>query len=153
MIPLIFCHGLASSRTTHSGSCRDLASHGYIVFTVDHHDGTAYYSKTISGTEEYWPLDQELLDIDYRAKQLAKREIEVDELIKDILKEDFLQDTFGFPDGAQMETDKLIIGGHSFGGLTALSVAEKDQRIKAVFTFDPWIWTRNQDVLTNNFKI
>lgn len=44
MIPIIFLHGLAGSRTSQSGSCRDLASHGYIVFSLDHHDGTAYYS-------------------------------------------------------------------------------------------------------------
>lgn len=52
-----------------------------------------------------------------------------------------------------MDLSKLIIGGHSFGGLTALCIAEKDPRVKAVFTFDPWIWSRNQDILTNNFKI
>jgi hypothetical protein len=40
----------------------------------------------------------------------------------------------------------LILGGHSFGGLTAISVAEKDTRIKAIFTFDPWIWARNDDI-------
>ena len=45
------------------------------------------------------------------------------------------------------------MGGHSFGGLTALTVAEKDKRIKAVITLDPWIWSRNHDVITNNFKL
>jgi len=68
LIPIVFLHGLAGSRTTQSGSCRDLASHGYIVFSIDHHDGTAYYSKTKEGSERFWPLEQDLLDLDYRQK-------------------------------------------------------------------------------------
>lgn len=34
-----------------------------------------------------------------------------------------------------------------------MSIAEKDPRIKAVITFDPWVWARNHDIITNNFKI
>ena len=45
LIPIIFLHGLAGSRTSQSGSCRDLASHGHIVFSIDHFDGSAYYSQ------------------------------------------------------------------------------------------------------------
>jgi hypothetical protein len=48
---------------------------------------------------------------------------------------------------------KLIVGGHSFGGLTAISVAEKDNRVKAVFTFDPWIWARNDDIENGKLKL
>lgn len=47
----------------------------------------------------------------------------------------------------------MILGGHSFGGLTAISVAEKDTRIKAIFTFDPWIWARNDDIELGNLKL
>jgi pimeloyl-ACP methyl ester carboxylesterase len=54
IIPLVFCHGLAGSRTTYSGTCRDLASHGYIVFTLSHFDGTANYSKKKNGDEKIW---------------------------------------------------------------------------------------------------
>ena len=50
-------HGLAGSRTSQSGSCRDLASHGYIVFSIDHNDESAYYSRKEDGTEKFWPLD------------------------------------------------------------------------------------------------
>lgn len=77
----------------------------------------------------------------------------MDELIKDISEPNFLQSELGFGEGAQMDISKLIIGGHSFGGLTALQIAEKDARVRAVFTFDPWIWSRNQDIITNNFKL
>ena len=33
---IIFSHGLGSMRTTYSGICCDLASHGYIVTSVEH---------------------------------------------------------------------------------------------------------------------
>lgn len=50
-----------------------------------------------------------------------------------------------------IESDKLILGGHSFGGVTAISVAEKDSRVKAVFSFDPWTWPRNDVILSDKF--
>ena len=52
-----------------------------------------------------------------------------------------------------MDCGKLIIGGHSFGGMTAISVAEKDNRIKAVFTFDPWTWARNEEIIDDKLQL
>lgn len=68
LIPVILCHGLSGSRTSQSGSCRDMASHGYLVFSLDHHDGSAYYSQKEDGQEIFWSLDQDLLDIELRKK-------------------------------------------------------------------------------------
>ena len=90
LIPVIMLHGLAGSRTSQSGSCRDLASHGYIVFSIDHNDGSAYYSRKNEGSEQYWPLEQDLLDIDYRRKQLDIRQAEVKEMIDDMQSATFL---------------------------------------------------------------
>ena len=52
-----------------------------------------------------------------------------------------------------MDTGRLVVGGHSFGGLTALSVADRDPRVKAVFTFDPWVWAKNDDINRNNMLV
>ena len=41
--PIVFCHGLCSNRTMHSGTCKDFASHGFIVFMQDYHDKTSSY--------------------------------------------------------------------------------------------------------------
>ena len=58
-----------------------------------------------------------------------------------------------FDNDVELELDKLVVGGHSFGGLTAMQVAKIDSRVKAVFTFDPWVFARNEDILGNNFYI
>jgi len=41
--------------------------------------------------------------------------------------------------------DKLIIGGHSFGGITAISTTHKDPRIKACLSMDPWFYPYKDD--------
>ena len=33
---IVFSHGLAAMRTTYTGICCDLASHGYVVASVEH---------------------------------------------------------------------------------------------------------------------
>ena len=59
------------------------------------------------------------------------------------MSENFLQRKLGFSYGAEIDKDKLVLGGHSFGGMTAISVTEKDKRVKAMFCFDAWTWARD----------
>jgi len=70
LIPVILCHGMTGSRTSQSGSCRDMASHGYIVFSLDHHDGSAHFSRTRDGHEQFWDPDQDYLNLEDKKKQL-----------------------------------------------------------------------------------
>ena len=90
MIPVILLHGLAGSRTSQSGSCRDMASHGYIVFSIDHHDGSAHYSQKEDGSQLFWDLDQPLKCEQFRMSQLKIREQEVKSLIDDMQRPEFL---------------------------------------------------------------
>lgn len=61
----------------------------------------------------------------------------------------YLQNKLNFSDKVEIDISKLILGGHSFGGLTAISVANQDSRVKAVFTFDPWVWAKNEEIMDN----
>ena len=49
--------------------------------------------------------------------------------------------------------DKLIAGGHSFGGMTGIAAARSDDRIKAVVTLDPWLFAYHKEVLAGDFFI
>lgn len=52
LIPLIFLHGISSNRAMNTGTSKDLASHGYIVFTMDHEDGTCSYTVSEDGSRQ-----------------------------------------------------------------------------------------------------
>jgi len=73
LTPVIFSHGLSSNRTMHSGTCRDLASHGYIVFAPDHMDLTSSYYETADGQGFYYCNKRDSHDLEYRRGQLELR--------------------------------------------------------------------------------
>ena len=39
--PVVYSHGMLGNRTCYSFPCIDLASYGFIVFAVEHADGSA----------------------------------------------------------------------------------------------------------------
>ena len=45
LVPILFSHGLASSCSIYSAHLRELASHGYIVFAMDHQDRSCGYTE------------------------------------------------------------------------------------------------------------
>ena len=49
VIPIIMSHGLTASRSLYTAHCRELASCGYIVFAIDHHDGSCHYTEDPDG--------------------------------------------------------------------------------------------------------
>lgn len=52
-----------------------------------------------------------------------------------------------------MDLDKLTVGGHSFGGMSSVYTAFREERVKAVFGFDAWIWSVLSKTLANKFII
>jgi hypothetical protein len=45
LIPILFSHGYGSHRNLYTGICKDLASHGCIVFSMDTTDGACCFTK------------------------------------------------------------------------------------------------------------
>ena len=43
--------------------------------------------------------------------------------------------------------------GHELGGLTALSVAAGNKKVKAVVTIDPWLGPYSKEVAAGKFRI
>jgi len=68
------------------------------------------------------------------------RKEECKNLIDTIFEDKFAQIELGFDAAVELELEKLIVGGHSFGGMTAIAVSECDERVKATVTLDPWLW-------------
>ena len=52
LVPIIFSHGLQAARYFHFGVGKELASHGYIVFLIDHSDGSCLFYTNEDGTGE-----------------------------------------------------------------------------------------------------
>jgi len=73
-----------------------------------------------------------------RNEQLKIRNKEVSELIDSISEPGFLQKQFKFPEGIDLDLDKIVCCGHSFGGITAITTAALDDRIKCAMALDPW---------------
>jgi hypothetical protein len=46
-----------------------------------------------------------------------------------------------------LDLDKIVMSGHSFGGITALSTSCKDSRIKVCLPLDPWFLPYKDDYL------
>ena len=49
LVPMIFSHGTASQAASYSLHQIEMASHGYIVFGIDHDDGSNLYTESKSG--------------------------------------------------------------------------------------------------------
>ena len=121
--------------------CSEYASNGYIVFALDHLDGSCCYTTLKDGTPRHFdqslPLPQELPWEEF-SRRLLHREEECRLLMDEISSKDFALEVLGFSNVVKIDPN-FIIGGHSFGGGTALKVGDSDPRVKAVLTMDPWM--------------
>lgn len=103
----------------------DLASQGYVVIAPNHQDGSCMYTTTAKEEEMY--LDQKPFYVkDLRRKQVDRRVLEVQSLIKDLrnLTPEFRERILGpVARDAEIDMDELVVMGHSFGGITAMLVA------------------------------
>jgi cephalosporin-C deacetylase-like acetyl esterase len=65
LIPLVFCHGHGANRTLCSQQMKEFASHGYIVFALDYHDGSSSYVEMPDGINMYFDdttITEDLID-------------------------------------------------------------------------------------------
>ena len=72
---------------------------------------------------------------------LTVRVEEINDIIKLISEKDFCKNVFE-KDGIELDISKMVISGHSFGGITAIEVAKQNKAIKAGIYMDPLLWTK-----------
>ena len=52
-MPIVLSHGMTVSKAFYTILCSELASHGYVVFALDHHDGSCAFTTDAKGEKFY----------------------------------------------------------------------------------------------------
>lgn len=139
----------------------ELASNGYIVFLMDHLDGSCNYTELQDGKIERFDTSGPSPFLIYKAAgteesandltqeqiaegkehwhgKLMRRVDEVSELITQITQKNFLVDFLNATNDASVDAEKIVVSGHSYGGAAAIKVGDMDPRVKSVLAHDPW---------------
>lgn len=137
---IIFSHGMASSRTSYTQYCAELASRGYVVAAIEHRDGSGPGTMIMKNQTEQralFPMNTESLDPtpemgDFKTMQLAMRQAEVEETVKvlytinrgsgrDVYKSNPRMEgvNLGHWEG-RLNMKQIVIAGHSYGATLAL---------------------------------
>ena len=56
-----------------------------------------------------------------------------------------MEKKLNWPGTIGFDFDKLAVGGHSFGGMTAIGIAITDERVKVCLPMDPWFFPYQED--------
>lgn len=131
--PVLFLsHGITGYRQLHTSLIENLASNGYIVIAPDHtydcnltvfpNGKIADYRSDITGHPD---------SVRIRRQQLNTRVADIRFIMDKILSTPDLEH--------HIDTGKMGVLGHSYGGATAIQTAFEDPRIKAALTLDSWM--------------
>jgi len=139
---LIFSHGAGTYRDQYSVFFEDLASHGYIVVSIDH---TGLNGLTVfPDGRVIIPDVSEIMDPNIsRTEILAILNTSVQTCVQDI---QFVMNQLSTINDNQnekfykkLDLDHLGVFGHSLGGMATVEACRVDQRIKAGVDIDGWI--------------
>jgi dienelactone hydrolase len=120
---VLFSHRSGGDRRSASFLTRHLASHGYVVAAMDHSETVAAeLAPSAAATDE--EHDRRIDAI------IACRVPDVRFLLTWLL-------AGADSAGPAIDPDRIGVAGHSFGGWTALAVAEQDHRVRAVVALAP----------------
>jgi predicted dienelactone hydrolase len=144
---LVFSHGFQEASVTYSAQLEDLASHGYVVFAIEHpFDAYAVWlppGRVVRFAETSW--DSALAvpggAVAYQLAQVPLRAADMRFVVNRIIH--LNQDQASRFAGA-LDLRKIGVFGHSLGGIAAASVCRWDARVRACLNEDaddqgrPW---------------
>ncbi|WP_342478108.1 alpha/beta fold hydrolase [Paenibacillus sp. FSL H7-0350] len=144
---VLLSHGMGTSKVLHASQAENLASHGYIVVTIDH---------TYSTFATIFP-DGRVTDYTTKMTTVEDRRIIGNIWTKDV--EFVINEMERLNSGAiesqfkgKIDLNHLGVMGHSFGGATAFNTTYLDPRIKAGVNMDgSLIEVDNRDDLDKPF--
>ncbi|KAM5327945.1 platelet-activating factor acetylhydrolase isoform 1-T2 [Glossophaga mutica] len=158
---IVISHGLGAFRTIYSAIGNELASHGFIVATVEHRDGSAsatYYYKDQSAAEignKSWlylrVLRQGEEQAPLRSAQVQQRAKECSEALNVILSAFPVKNVLDLDFDMQqlkdsIDRNKIAVIGHSFGGATVIQALHDDQRFRCGIALDAWMLPMDEKV-------
>jgi len=119
---VVFSHGRSGARTSYVLLCEGLAARGYVVVAPDHPGDTLVD----------WMLGNAVDDATNETQRVADVRFVIDAL---------LADTSLLPPLPHVDTTRIAVAGHSYGGYTALAFAAAhpaDSRIRAAAGLQPF---------------
>ena len=149
---VVFSHGLTGSRFLHQSLFEHLASYGYAVVAIDHsydcnltvfpNRRTANYRSGITGHPD---------SIKIRKQQMITRTDDVlfvlDQLEK--IQSSKIRSNLN----GRLDLQKIALGGHSYGGATAILSTQRDKRIQSCFALDGWINPLPDSIIENGLNV
>lgn len=146
---LLFSPGLGGNRHAYSVFLKEMASQGYVVFSLDH------IEKIIILPKHHWkdvskfaPMIKEI-----RGEQLEIRHQAVIGLLDYVCDEKNLSNLF-FGKENIINYGKIMLGGHSFGAVTAIYTALRDKRINGgIICLDPYVFPMKDEFLTKDLGL
>ncbi|KAK3686531.1 hypothetical protein LTR37_019739 [Vermiconidia calcicola] len=158
---VVFSHGMASSRTSYTQYCGDLASRGFVVAAIEHRDGSGPGSQVMlkdGDSREVTHISASQLDpqpkvADFKAMQLGMRQAEVEETVRVLrmINQGHGNDVYGSnprEEGAdlagwqgRLDMGRVVVSGHSYGATLALQALKgapsEDLPFVGGIIFDP----------------
>jgi dienelactone hydrolase len=141
---ILFSPGLGNSRLQYGAMAQSMASHGFVVITVDHaYDATIveYPDKTVALAVDIESDEQIEADVIVRQNDVS---FIIDQLHDCSIRERLFRNIAN-----TKSLDKILMAGHSLGGATAAAAMLADSRIAAAVNLDGSLFG---DVLHKNFS-
>ncbi|HEU4962243.1 MAG TPA: alpha/beta fold hydrolase [Bacilli bacterium] len=129
---VLFSHGLGRARWEYQSITRELASHGYIVVSVDHTDfnlGTEFKDGRFVPIAHLVP---DFTKMDEYINQIWVKDLQF--VIRQLVKVNQHDEAHNFK--GKLDLSKIAAVGHSFGGAAAARALQLEPKIKAAIDLD-----------------
>lgn len=144
---VLLSHGMGTSRVLHVSQAENLASHGYIVVTIDHTYST-FATLFPDGRVTDYKKSTTTLDERTKTGSIWTKDVEFVIVQIEKLNSGAIESQFK----GKIDLDHIGAMGHSFGGATAFNATYLDQRIKAGVNMDGSLYeVENRDDINKPF--
>lgn len=129
---VVFSPGYGAPRAVYTGLATRLASRGFVVFVLDHPYESAVTrlpDGQVVGLQEIFPADRTRFMPDQQVVRTADIRFVIDQLARPDALSPSLR-------GGRIETSKVAVVGHSFGGAASAMAMSEDPRVVAAANID-----------------